>query len=365
MFKLNEAVSNLKKGFRRLIEARPPTQDEIKKAYEIFGLKPGDDLSGLDKLWKELARKNHPDLGGDPEKMKEINWAKDILNDYGYGFRGGSSAGRVDWEAIKQRNEKNGEINQAIAKKIAKMLETHTSDYDKYFKQYIPDLEPQPMVFSKSDLEKQGVYGSSAKWSWQNKDKSTVITLEFNAQQQNQAKSLGGGGEDEFAVWVQTDLYRNGKKYKIGRRDYQGTKLSTSLFEPSEIFPAKGMKKIGGESRAGSKMQRRDFESALFHELGGKKPGERDWYLPIDDTKALVIARAVVMRMGTWRILGIWQKNDSGYYTKYVPGDFGHKTMYENEKTLKLIKDIMKLLKDEKQNAAENLAKSYDYEKMT
>jgi len=83
MFDLYESMKKLNKGVKRLFEARPPTQAEIAKAYEIFDLKPGSDLSNLNILWKNLARKNHPDLGGSLAKMTDINWAKDILSDLG------------------------------------------------------------------------------------------------------------------------------------------------------------------------------------------------------------------------------------------------------------------------------------------
>ena len=107
MFNLYESIKQLNKGVKRLLEARPPTQAEIAKAYEIFDLKPGSDLSNLNNIWKTLARKNHPDLGGSLEKMTDINWAKDILSDLG---SSPSSANRPDSKpkskaAMKKKND--------------------------------------------------------------------------------------------------------------------------------------------------------------------------------------------------------------------------------------------------------------------
>jgi hypothetical protein len=70
----------LNKGFKRLFEARPPSAADVAKAYKIFDIRPGSDLSNLNAQWKTLARKHHPDLGGSLEKMKDVNWAKDILD---------------------------------------------------------------------------------------------------------------------------------------------------------------------------------------------------------------------------------------------------------------------------------------------
>jgi hypothetical protein len=80
MFHLHESLKKLNKGFKRLFEARPPSAADVAKAYKIFDLRPGSDLSNLNAQWKTLARKHHPDLGGSLEKMKDVNWAKDILD---------------------------------------------------------------------------------------------------------------------------------------------------------------------------------------------------------------------------------------------------------------------------------------------
>lgn len=43
--------------------------------YQILGLQKGLPISVYEAQYKELAKKNHTDLGGSPEKMKEINEA--------------------------------------------------------------------------------------------------------------------------------------------------------------------------------------------------------------------------------------------------------------------------------------------------
>jgi len=80
MFNLHESFVKLNKGFKRLFETRPPSAADVAKAYKIFDIRPGSDLSNLNAQWKTLARKHHPDLGGSLEKMKDVNWAKDILD---------------------------------------------------------------------------------------------------------------------------------------------------------------------------------------------------------------------------------------------------------------------------------------------
>lgn len=50
-------------------------------AYEVLGAKPSDSHETIKANFRSLAKENHPDRGGDPEKMRIINEAYDILKD--------------------------------------------------------------------------------------------------------------------------------------------------------------------------------------------------------------------------------------------------------------------------------------------
>lgn len=122
------------------------------------------------------------------------------------------------------------------------------------------------------------------------------------------------------------------------------------------------MKRLSAETRADSKMKRSDFESALVHIFGAQKPGDW-WYLPIDDTKAFALRRGVMNRLPFWQVLGIKGKTPIGW-SQNLKDNFRSISMYENMKTIELLKDVMSLLKDGKQKEAEDQINSYDYEKM-
>jgi len=62
-------------------------QEEIKKALEILGLPVLITKADIKKRYISLAKKYHPDKGGDTKKMEEINWAYRLLNSYIDGFR--------------------------------------------------------------------------------------------------------------------------------------------------------------------------------------------------------------------------------------------------------------------------------------
>lgn len=49
--------------------------------YDLLGVPRTASKEAIKKAYKDIARKNHPDKGGDPEKFKQINEAYGILSD--------------------------------------------------------------------------------------------------------------------------------------------------------------------------------------------------------------------------------------------------------------------------------------------
>lgn len=78
--------------------------------YDILGVKKDASADDVKKAFRRLARKHHPDAGGDEEKFKEINAAYEVLSDdekraqydqYGQYFGGqvppGATGGGAGW----------------------------------------------------------------------------------------------------------------------------------------------------------------------------------------------------------------------------------------------------------------------------
>ena len=49
--------------------------------YETLGVKKDASIDDIKKAFRRLARKHHPDAGGDEEKFKDINEAYEVLGD--------------------------------------------------------------------------------------------------------------------------------------------------------------------------------------------------------------------------------------------------------------------------------------------
>jgi len=61
--------------------------DEIEKALEILELPKLVTKADIKRQYRYIAKKHHPDLGGDPQEMERINHAYRILMKYIEEFR--------------------------------------------------------------------------------------------------------------------------------------------------------------------------------------------------------------------------------------------------------------------------------------
>ena len=60
------------------------THFELKAALTVFGFSERDQLTmaHIKRRQRELSRKHHPDLQGDPQRMQDLNKASSILMAY-------------------------------------------------------------------------------------------------------------------------------------------------------------------------------------------------------------------------------------------------------------------------------------------
>ena len=53
----------------------------IDNYYQILGVDETSTQDEIKKVYRKLAKENHPDVGGDEEKFKKIAQAYDVLGD--------------------------------------------------------------------------------------------------------------------------------------------------------------------------------------------------------------------------------------------------------------------------------------------
>ena len=87
---------------RRTFGARSSVMAPTANYYDVLGVKKDASADEIKKAFRKLARKHHPDAGGDEEKFKEINEAYEVLSDpekrseydqYGQYFGGQDASG--------------------------------------------------------------------------------------------------------------------------------------------------------------------------------------------------------------------------------------------------------------------------------
>lgn len=61
--------------------SKPPSPSSIPSLYEILEVSVTASPETITAAWKSLAKRHHPDKGGNQARMKEINEAYEVLSD--------------------------------------------------------------------------------------------------------------------------------------------------------------------------------------------------------------------------------------------------------------------------------------------
>lgn len=59
---------------------RRSQEDEYTRALRLLGLAPGASDDQIESAFRKAARRHHPDVGGDPEKFRELVDARNLLS---------------------------------------------------------------------------------------------------------------------------------------------------------------------------------------------------------------------------------------------------------------------------------------------
>lgn len=188
------------------------TYDE---ALEIFGInrEQAQDKEFLNKHWKKLALKHHPDRGGSAEKMQNINAAYDILK------RGSSSTGsskssgqqKQDFEQRQKEREQKGERAYQNRKQVRDVLKNKFK-VDKFVQHFekISGKDFETDVIWR-DIERASYVSCKARF--ESADLETVITLDFTVHDMDDV--------DNPTIYVSREVFHKNKSHRIGKQKTQ------------------------------------------------------------------------------------------------------------------------------------------------
>lgn len=328
-------------------EAKIYTQQEVKDAFKLLGLNVGE-YDKVDKAYKSLAKKYHPDLGGDPEMMKRLNNAKEAIDQGGAVNSLGKESSREFWDRV---NKEYAEGNAALLANLDNKLRPHLEKYSFYFASQVEDSN---FDFNyKTSSSKDGARLSA---EWTSDDKSKYFTLSFWL---NYSKptgtALGSSQNKQFSALYDAYMFIDGKKFKIKQRRWEFKSFNAEDYsDASDIFPKDKIKKALSTGKD-KPIKRADFMKFLEVKMGAKNNGDSSFmYIPLggkwlEASHALCLHRTVIMRQGYWGISGLAGQVGTDKYKHYTTGSIHtikkglkYSSLPETRKTMEAMPEIVK-----------------------
>jgi len=311
-------------------------------ALRIFNISNIPDATTLKKLYQHLAIKNHPDRGGDVEKMKQINSAYEILKS---NKPSTSSSGRSSYDNMTDQERKDKWKRAAY---IAKSVIETTLDIHK-FSSYFEEVFSQKFTVKsalhnpETDRFNQDVYN---KYEFTSSDNEIVLTLLINVSTHDlYDKILLPGDEGLINMRISTEIVLNRRKIKLTNKSYSLKTERRTLTDPDVLFPRNKIETKKTSSRQ-QKVTRKDFEITFTKTLGGYKDGDHI-FIPFNDNQnSVYVYRGVFMRNGYWNIhdIATHKVNEKFGFTsrKYMKLINQSLTVYESAEALDFMTDMLK-----------------------
>ena len=316
------------------------------EAMKVLGLTPeqAGDADTVKKAYRDASRKHHPDLGGDPEEMKRVNAAYEVLQGGGVGS-GAIPRPKTDWAAMDRKYRQ-----LAIFVKDYLSREVQVDSFLEYLKTWEPGLEAEISLYpevKEDDLGSPHYAGMKVKFK--TPDGKRSLTADFMVRLSDVSGAALGGEGMTVPLVVTTHVYVDGKNQKIKQNNYTFTSDKSVVVDPSSVFPKVRMGKIfSGEARKGSKFSRRDMQSALVSELNAKLNGDEPYaHIPIGEDEEgnpleMVIGRQVFIRVPSWNSYGVWRRTGKFQISRMIKDTVVSYRFPEDYNTITTLKEIQK-----------------------
>lgn len=273
-----------------------------REALTVLGLsdRPSDDE--IKAAYRAASRKHHPDAGGSEEDMKRVNAAYEIVKK-----SPASSSSKFDWQAHKVKHEQLANVIMADMQQ-----KFDPAVFVQYFEKIIG--KPFKSVVDQH-VHTSSYYGSAnINAEFTSEDGNTVIAVKYVITTQGvdiNQQYLGFGGMT-LSTYVDTSVLHNLRKFKMKQRNYEYTKDGSVFIDPAVLFPVAKLRKMVADGEgdvAPRKAAKRDFILAFDKKLGMKSNGNDFYSMPIGGDFSLLVYRMTFMRMGSWSINGVYQRN--------------------------------------------------------
>lgn len=264
------------------------------EAIKFFGLGNQWSKEDLKKTFRKLALEHHPDRGGDPSLMKQLNEAYELLQ---------KVRPRVD---TKIREEADMTMVQNTVREAL--------DPEK-FSRYFAEQTGKRYQVKDDEQIKKTYYGSSydRDLEWRSADGETVFSLKIwvSSSDVERVKALGGDSDTlMFKVMVIPQVLHENRKSKMRKRNWNLATNKRGFAVPDSVFPKAAIKRMMKGSDKKRKFSKRDMEIAITKKLGGKVDSSGWAVIPVGNYK-LLLYRDVIMRQAGWGVHSVRGDGDT------------------------------------------------------
>jgi len=335
-------------NFKELFEKVVLEKLDLKQALTILGFTDLNKISKSDlkTRYKDLAKRNHPDLGGNVELMQNINAANDLVSKSLGSYVGSSDNNEMSREEKREYKTKEN-------KKYAKIALVNIEDrFDiKAFEKYFGDLVGKDIktVVAKTDIKNVDYYKDSVFYEveFSTKDNNSIFSVHAWVDL-NDLKRMEGslaGSNIDFNLYLNITILHDRRKVKLGRRSWSFSNDKHIFSVPNILFPEKKIQKIFKAKK--TKFSKKDVYLTLEKEFKTKiRYGKMDlMQIPLHDDYSIGIHRSTFMRQGTWSLNSLFKRK----------GKFGYEnihrfflTIMEDETSMEWLYENLHKLKKEK-----------------
>ena len=332
-------------------------QMSVGDALAFMGLNNNVLKTDIDKRYKELSKKYHPDLGGNPEDMKTLNQARDILSKVRFSTNMDTDV-KEKYKMERNAVEKFSMdyLDSINIKKYIDYLNKIFSENFTYTKKLSVDFEPSLYL------------------EFSNSDRSRIFKLAIELNYSDVHKALFGekrvlsAKDASFKIHMYSDIFLDGKKQILTKERYVLSDKSDWNENPETLLPKARLEKLAtGKVRKG-KVSKKDFESMITMKYKGAMDGRMGRIISNNDKYVLYIDRFAMSeyRNGKrenyagYSLEGIYMKDGYRMPRLYSPMDVNKKygiesnriSMFqENEESLAVWDNLInrfKRIEDEK-----------------